>query len=259
MLRNYNRSGASQSQAETRRKISVGRLTRILTIVALAWIGPLGHANAAQDYTIDASHSSVGFSIRHIVSRTTGRFNDFNGSITYDAENPANSSVTATISMASLDTDNARRDGHVKSADFFDVEKYPEMTFVSSSAEAKGDMLMIKGDFTMHGVTRKVVLPVEVLGVGMHPMSKKAVAGFQADLVVKRSDFGVNTWTDVAGVLGDEVKVTLIVEALASSGEKMGKNPCNPCENACNPCGKNPCNPCAKNPCAKNPCNPSSK
>ena len=202
---------------------------------------------------IDASHSSVRFSVRHIVSRTAGKFRDFSGSIVYDAEHPSKSSVKATIKMASIDTDNDRRDGHVKSADFFNVEKYPEMTFVSSSTKAKGNMLMVTGDLTMHGVTRKVVLPVEVLGVGIHPMTKASVAGFQADLTVKRSDFGVNSWTDVAGVLGDEVKVTLLVEALASSGKMMGENPCNPCGNACNPCAEK--NPCAK----KNACNPCGK
>ena len=240
----------------------MSRLIRLLMIVALATLAPTGSGFAAQDYTIDTAHSSVSFSIRHIVSRTMGRFNDFSGSIVYDAENPANSTVSVTIVMDSFDTDNARRDGHIKSADFFDVEKYPEMTFVSSSVETKGDMLMVTGDLTLHGVTRKVVLPVEVLGVGTHPMTKTAVAGFQAELIIKRSDFGVNNWTDVAGVVGDEVSVTLLVEAVASSGEKMAKNPCNPCGNACNPCGKNPCNPCEKNPCnpcGKNPCNPCSK
>ena len=93
-------------------------------------------------------------------------------------------------------------------------------------------------------------------------MTKASVAGFQADLIVKRSDFGVNSWTDAAGVLGDEVTVTIVIEALAATGDKMMANPSNPCGNACNPCnpcGKNACNPCAKNPCAKNPCNPCGK
>ena len=191
----------------------MGRLTRILTIVALAWIGPLGHANAAQDYTIDASHSSVGFSIRHIVSRTTGRFNDFNGSITYDAENPANSSVTATISMASLDTDNARRDGHVKSADFFDVEKYPQITFKSTSAEQKGEMILVTGDLTMHGKTKSIKMPVEILGLGKHPRRGTPLGGFETELRLLCSDYGVNSYENFASVLGDEVKVTITIEA----------------------------------------------
>ena len=100
----------------------MSRLIRLLMIVALATLAPTGSGFAAQDYTIDTAHSSVSFSIRHIVSRTMGRFNDFSGSIAYDAENPANSTVNVTIVMDSFDTDNARRDGHIKSADFFDVE-----------------------------------------------------------------------------------------------------------------------------------------
>ncbi len=234
----------------------MNRFTRLLMIVALVALAPAGSAVAAQDYTIDSAHSSVGFTIRHIVSRTTGKFNEFSGSITYDAENPSNSSVTVTIAIASLDTNNERRDNHVKGPDFFDAEKYPEMTFVSSGAETKGDLLMMTGDLTLHGVTRKVTLPIEVLGVGTHPMTKAPVAGFKADLIIKRSDFGVNNWTDAAGVIGDEVSVTLLIEAVAASDKQMAKNPCNPCGNACNPCGKNPCNPCGKNPCSKNPCNP---
>ena len=84
--------------------------------------------------------------------------------------------------------------------------------------------------------------------MGIHPMTKAGVAGFQAELTLKRSDFGVNSWTDAAGILGDEVRVTLLIEAGADSG-----NPCNPCgKNPCNPCAENPCNPCG----SKNPCNP---
>lgn len=225
----------------------MSRLTRFLTIAAITLLAPAGSAFGAQEYSIDAAHSSVGFSIRHIVSRTTGKFNDFKGTIVYDANNPANSSVNATIAVASIDTDNERRDGHLRSADFFNVEKYPNMTFRSTKVEPKGNVLNVTGDLTLHGVTKKVVMPVEVLGVGTHPMTKAAVAGFEANLVIKRSDFGVNNWTDAAGILGDEVNVNILIEAVASSEKKTGKNPCNPCGNACNPCAKkNPCNPCDK-------------
>lgn len=229
----------------------MNKLAQLLAAAVIAACLPSVQAEAAQTYTIDAAHSSVGFSIRHIVSRTTGKFNDVKGTIVYDAENPANSSVEAVIQIASIDTDNERRDNHLRSADFFDAEKYPTMTFKSSKVEKKGEVLNVTGDLTLHGVTKRVVLPVEILGVGTHPMTKAAVAGFEANLTIKRSDFGVNTWTDAAGVLGDEVRVTLLIEALAAPDKKMGDNPCNPCGNACNPCG-NACNPCAK----KNPCNP---
>jgi polyisoprenoid-binding protein YceI len=164
----------------------------------------------------------------------------------------------ATIQTASINTANAQRDKHLRSPDFFDAEKYPEISFKSTGAKKAGDRLMVTGDLTMHGITKSVVLPVEVLGVGTHPMSKAPVAGFTAELILKRSDFGVNNWTDVAGILGDEVKVTLNIEGV---GGKMQNNPCaKDMKNPCNPCAKgmkNPCNPCAKG--MENPCNPCAK
>ncbi len=214
----------------------------------------------AETYAIDASHSNVDFTIRHIESRLSGGFTGLSGSVSYDPANPEESTVSATIGTNTIDTNNARRDGHLKSADFFHAEKYPSITFQSTGVRSKGDRLLVTGDLTMHGVTQQVVLPVEILGVGTHPMSKKAVAGFVAEVVIKRSDFGVNNWTDAAGVLGDEVTVRLNIEGVAGRGDvAMAKgNPCNPCSkaNPCNPCAKgNPCNPCAK----ANPCNPCAK
>ena len=205
----------------------------------------------ATTYHIDAVHSNVGFSIRHIVSRTSGAFTSFEGTVDYDPAHPEKSAVSATVDVASIDTNNGRRDGHLKSADFFDAGQYPSITFVSTSAEKQGDRLLVTGDLTLHGVTRQVMLPVEVLGVGTHPMSKAPVAGFSVKVVLKRSDFGVNNWTDVAGILGDEVTVTLDIEAAAKTGT-LAANPCAKGKNPCNPCSKNPCNPCAKgNPCGK--------
>ena len=165
----------------------------------------------------------MGFSIRHTVSRVTGRFNSFHGTIVYDPDSPANSSVTANIEVASIDTNDERRDKDLRSANYFDAEKYPEITFVSTSVEKKGEMLMVTGDLTMHGVTKQVVLPVEVLGV------RPRRAGFSAELKLRRSDFGVKDWSDMANLVGDEVSITLQIGADAAK-----KNPCNPC-NPCNP------------------------
>ena len=224
----------------------VYRFCRHLAGGILALVLFAGTGFAAQTYSIDPVHSSASFSIRHIVSRVTGKFNDFHGTIVYDPDSPANSSVTANIDVASIDTGNERRNNHLRSADFFDAEKYPEITFVSTSVEKKGEMLMVTGDLTMHGVTKQVVMSVEVLGIGTHPMTKAALAGFSAELKLNRSDFGVNSWTDMASIVGDEVSITLLIEAAA-----VMENPCNPC----NPCGKGkkPCNPCGE---GKNPCNP---
>jgi len=167
----------------------------------------------AEKYVIDASHSSVQFSIRHLVSRTSGRFNDFSGTIEYDEKRPEATEVEATIQVASIDTDSDKRDAHLKSPDFFDVGKYPTITFKSTRAEKRGDKLLITGDLTMHGVKKAVQLPVEILGTGTNPFTKKPQAGFASETTLKRSDYGVNNWTDEIGVLGDEVKVSLTIEA----------------------------------------------
>ena len=171
---------------------------------------------AAETYTVDPVHSSVGFSIRHLVSRSTGEFTDFSGTIQYDPAKPEASSFEGVIQVASLDTGNDKRDGHLKRADFFDAEKHPQITFKSTAVKAGSSGLMMTGQFTMHGRTEQIEFTVEVLGVGTNPMTKKPVAGFGADLTVKRSDYGVNNWVDAAGVLGDDVKVTLLIEANAA-------------------------------------------
>ena len=208
----------------------------------------LAGSGSANSYKVDPAHSSVEFSIRHIVSRVTGSFTDFSGSIMYDPEQVEKSTVEATIQIGSIDTRNEKRDNHLGSPDFFDTKKYPEMSFKSTGVKKQGDKLLATGDLTLHGVTKSVVLTVEVLGTGVHPMSKAPVAGFAGETVIKRSDYGVNNWTDVTGMLGDEVRISLNIEAAGTKGA-----------NPCNPCGKNPCNPC--NPCGKadNPCNPCGK
>jgi len=170
---------------------------------------------AAQTYTIDTVHSTVGFSIRHLVSRTSGNFRDFSGTIAYDPDRPDSTRVQATVQVASLDTRNHARDAHLLGADFLDAGTHPTITFQSTSAKLQDGALQVTGDLTMHGVTRSIVLPVEVLGLGVHPRTQAPVAGFASRVTLKRSDYGVNSWTDAAGVLGDEVLVELTIEALA--------------------------------------------
>jgi len=189
------------------------------TLVALFLAGMA----SAETYRIDTVHSSVAFSIRHLVGRTTGKFTGFSGTVVYDPDHAEKSSVQATIRVASIDTDNEKRDAHLRGPDFFGAETYPEITFRSTATKREGDRLLVSGDLTMHGTTRQVILPVEILGTAVHPMRKVPVIGFAAELTVKRSNFGVNSWTDVAGVLGDEVKVTLNIEA-------VGKTPVQPAE-----------------------------
>jgi len=169
----------------------------------------------AETYTIDAEHSSVAFSVRHLVSRTSGRFNDFSGTIKYDPKHPEKTSAEVAIQVSSIDTDNEKRDGHLRSADFFNADEFPTITFKSTKAKVKDGAIHITGDFTMHGVSKSITLPVEILGIGINPFNKKPQAGFETQGTILRSDYGVNTWTDVAGVLGDEVRISLTVEANA--------------------------------------------
>ncbi len=176
----------------------------------------------AETYRIDRGHSSVEFSIRYMVSRVTGRFEDFQGSIVYDPEQVDKSSVEVTIRVASINTNNERRDGHLRTPDFFDAENYPEITFKSTKVEKQDDRLLVTGDLTMHGVTKSVALPVNVVGVGTHPRRQTPLAGFEAALPLKRSDFDVDNWTDGINILGDEVKIALNIQAGGGRGGAWG-------------------------------------
>lgn len=169
----------------------------------------------ADTLALDPSHSAVRFEIRHLFSTVPGRFNDFQSTVMFDQAKPEDSSVEATIQVASVDTGNEKRDGHLKSADFFDVEKYPTMTFKSTKATRTGDKTgKIAGDLTMHGVTKPVTLDVEYLGMGKG-MQGETRAGFNATTTINRKDYGL-TWSKMVegtSVLGDDVKITVNVEA----------------------------------------------
>ena len=182
--------------------------------VALA-IAALAFSQAkAETYYFDVVHSSIDFSIRHLVSRSKGKFNEYEGMVTYDKANPTATKIEASINVESIDTGNERRDGHLKSEDFFNAAKHPTITFKSKKAVEKDGILHVTGDFTMHGVTKEVTLPIEVLGIGTHPRNQAPVAGFSSEVTLKRSDYGVDSWTDAAGVLGDEVHVNILNEAI---------------------------------------------
>ena len=166
-------------------------------------------------YKVDSDHSGIGFTVRHFVSNVPGRFKDFDGVIKYDAQNPAASSVSFTVQAASIDTDNGDRDDHLRGPEFFDVAKFPTLTFSSTSVKAvDAHNLEVTGDLTMRGVTKKVILPVEVLGVMKGPRGEKA--GFETSFKLDRKEYGVN-WNRVldngGAILGDEVKVTISIEA----------------------------------------------
>jgi len=167
---------------------------------------------APTTWTIDPNHSNVTFTIRHFFSKVTGSFTKFSGSVVYDPANPAASSAKAEIDAASINTSNDRRDGHLRSPDFFDVAKYPALTFESTKVTADGSKLKIEGNLTMHGVTKPVTLEGEFLGAG--PAMGGQRAGFEASTKVDRKDFGIvwNKVVDQGTMLGDDVEIRLAIE-----------------------------------------------
>ena len=173
-------------------------------------------ATAVSTLEIDRSHSDVTFQVRHLLSKVRGRFNEFSGTIEFDESNPRNSRVDVTIQAASIDTGEADRDKHLRSADFFDVEKYPTLRFVSTSVTPRdGHAYDVAGDLTIHGVTRQVVLPAAYLGAASDPWGNtKSV--FEVELTLNRKDFGL-TWNaalETGGFLvGDDVRVSLSIQA----------------------------------------------
>jgi len=171
---------------------------------------------APTTWLIDPNHSSVEFSIRHLFSKVPGKFTKFSGTIVYDAANAPASSVKAEIDASTITTANEKRDGHLKSEDFFDVAKYPTLSFESTKVEAAGEnKLKVDGSLTMHGVTKPVTLDVTFLGAGPG-MGGRQVSGFEAIAKVNRKDFNI-TWNrnlDQGGtLLGDDVEIHLNVEA----------------------------------------------
>jgi catalase len=185
------------------------------------------HAAFASDiYFIDKNHSNVGFLIRHLFTKVPGRFIDFSGQISFDEANPEQSTVEVTIKTASVNTDNDTRDKDLRSPNFFDVEKFPEMTFRSKSVKGTGQNTAdVTGDLTMHGVTKEVVLKVEFTGKGkgagpqgtIVPGRDPAtmVSGWEATTTLQRSDFGI-TWNQMiegTRVVADDVQIELRVEA----------------------------------------------
>ncbi len=170
-------------------------------------------------YSADLDHSSVAFSIRHFVTPVPGRFRDFSATIRYDRDEPAGSSVEFRVKAASIATDNDDRDTHLRSADFFDVARFPELTFTSTSVRAlDSTRFEVTGDLTIHGVVRRVTLPATLLGLVPTPRGEKI--GFETVFSIDRRDFGL-TWNRVlegaGALLGDEVKVTISIEATRPS------------------------------------------
>jgi polyisoprenoid-binding protein YceI len=193
------------------------RLVRNL-LFALAVAAPLFAQEtpaAREEWVVDKAHSSVQFRIRHLMSNVPGKFRDFTATMLIDRADPARSSVEFAVQSASIDTAEASRDEHLRSPDFFEATKYPAISFKSSVVTPKSSTRFdVTGDLTMHGVTKRVTLPVEFLGFGKDARGNER-AGFSIETVLDRKDYGI-TWNrilDEGGLLlGDEVKVTIDLE-----------------------------------------------
>mgnify|MGYP001615302816 CR=1 FL=1 len=174
-------------------------------------------ALAADTYAVDKTHSEVSFQIRHLMGKVRGYFTDFSGTINADAAKPEASTVEFTIKATSISTANEYRDKHLRSADFFDVEKLPEIGFKSTKIKLLGkDRYEVTGDFTLHGVTKPLTLPVTFLGTAKDPWGNDR-AGFETTATVNRKDYGIvwNKALDAGGLLlGDEVAISISLEAI---------------------------------------------
>jgi polyisoprenoid-binding protein YceI len=173
----------------------------------------------AGTWAIDPVHSEVGFSVRHMmVSKVRGKFKTFSGQLV-TGEDPAGSAVTAEIDMASIDTGNEQRDGHIRSADFFEVENFPTMTYRSTGVRVEGGEYILDGDLTLKGVTKSVPLSLELNGFGQDPYGGTR-AGFTATGEINRRDFGVNfnAALETGGaVVADKVTLHLEIEAILAA------------------------------------------
>lgn len=183
-------------------------------IVAMAALSQ--PANAAEKFLLDPTHASILFGVSHLgFSKTFGRFNTVEGAFTLHADAPEKSSVVVSIDAASLDTNHAERDKHLRGADFFDVTKYPTLTYKSTSVKLTGEKTaLVTGDLTLHGVTKSVPLDVTLVNIGPNPMDPtktKIVAGFSARGTLKRSEFGMAYATPV---LGDDVEIIIEVDTI---------------------------------------------
>lgn len=168
-------------------------------------------------YGIDKAHSEMTFQVRHLLTKVRGRFSEFEGTIEYSDEHPEQSTVNVTIQATSIDTNERDRDTHLRSADFFDIEKFPALTFTSRTITRKGgNAFDLQGDLTIHGVTQPVHFDVEYLGKAKDPWGNERIA-FEAETTINRKDYGLhwNAALETGGFLvGDDVKISLSIQAV---------------------------------------------
>ncbi|HOO81722.1 MAG TPA: YceI family protein [Alphaproteobacteria bacterium] len=200
----------------------MSRLSLSVVAAALLFV-PASVQAQVEKYSFDKAHTQILFFVNHLgFSNSQGEFHDYDGSFTFDQTHPENSSVDVTIQSASIDMDDEKWDEHLKTADFFAVEKFPTMHFKSTDIEITGDnSANITGDLTLLGVTHPVTLAVVHNKSDKHPFSGKYVSGFSGSAILKRSDFGMNY--GIPGV-ADEVQIRLEVEGIREEQEGEGTN-----------------------------------
>jgi polyisoprenoid-binding protein YceI len=181
----------------------------VLVLIALLVTG----STFAQTWSLDKAHSKLGFSVTHLmISTVDGSFKSVDAKITSSKDDFSDAVIELTAEIASVDTDNEKRDEHLKTEDFFDAAKFPTITFKSKSFKKAGDKkYKLAGDLTLHGVTKAVDLVVVLGGVADHPYTKKKIAGFKISGVIKRSDFGIAPKT-ASSMVSDEVTIAAATE-----------------------------------------------
>ncbi|SYZ72890.1 conserved exported hypothetical protein [Candidatus Zixiibacteriota bacterium] len=188
-------------------------LAMLVMAITMAGVSVLG----ADTYQIDPVHSNIGFTVKHmVISNVKGNFSDFSGTIVYDDKDISKSSVNVTIKTISINTGNQYRDNDLKSGNFFEAEKYPEITFQSTKIEKAVDGFVMTGNLTMRGVTKEVQIPFNILGTIKDPYGNMRM-GAEGGLTINRQDYGIsfNKALDNGGlVVGNEVKIDLNIEAV---------------------------------------------
>ncbi len=197
------------------------RFTKLATIIFV--LGFLAVNSFAQEkFEIDPVHSNMGFTVRHmVVSKVSGNFTKFSGTILYDEKDITKSSVNVTLKTASINTQNERRDNHLRSPDFFDAANDSDITFVSKKIEKRKDGYVAIGDLTIRGITKEVELPFKILGT--HKTQRGTLMGVEANMTLNRFDYGVKwdkTLDDGSLIVSKEVDINLTVEALAANKQQ---------------------------------------
>jgi polyisoprenoid-binding protein YceI len=191
------------------------KFSRLFLAVGLCLVVVGSSAKANEIFKFDQSHSTIGFKVRHMLGSAKGKFAKFSGTIEVDREHPEKSSVVATIQAGSIDTANAKRDEHLRTADFFNMQQYPEITFKSRRVKQTGaNTGEITGDFTMHGVTRAITLSIQLLGDPESAAKSPTTRWRVTTAPLKRSEFGIGKDATGAGMIGDDVTVDIQIEAV---------------------------------------------